>query len=110
MNPLLEYHNQGNRRLLLQGAASSIGVAALSALMSQDATAETSGPKTDRTHFFPRAKRVVYLFQSGGPSQLELFDEKPELRRLEGGLVVSCDANTIATAAVGALRPEVMPA
>lgn len=32
----------------------------------------------------PKAKRVVYLFQSGGPSHLELLDEKPELRRLHG--------------------------
>jgi uncharacterized protein (DUF1501 family) len=31
-------------------------------------------------HFAPRAKRVIYLFQSGGPSQLELFDDKPDLK------------------------------
>jgi hypothetical protein len=36
------------------------------------------------THFAPRAKRVVYLFQSGGPSHLELLDEKPELKKLHG--------------------------
>jgi hypothetical protein len=36
------------------------------------------------THFAPKAKRVVYLFQSGGPSHLELLDEKPELKRLHG--------------------------
>lgn len=35
-------------------------------------------------HFAPRAKRVIYLFQSGGPSQLELFDYKPELARWHG--------------------------
>jgi hypothetical protein len=33
-------------------------------------------------HFAPRAKRVIYMFQSGGPSQLEMFDYKPELQRL----------------------------
>ena len=32
----------------------------------------------------PRAKRVIYLFQSGGPSQLELFDYKPTLRQMNG--------------------------
>ena len=35
-------------------------------------------------HFAPKAKRVIYLFQSGGPSQLDLFDHKPMLRTLNG--------------------------
>jgi len=83
MNPIAEYRNLVNRRLLLQGAASSIGVAALSSLISQDAVSGTNGPITG-THFVPRAKRVVYLFQSGGPSHLDLFDAKSKLRDLHG--------------------------
>jgi len=35
--------------------------------------------ETRPTHFAPKAKRVIYLFQSGGPSQIELFDYKPRL-------------------------------
>src|SRR5213078_1590183 len=35
-------------------------------------------------HFAPKAKRVIYLFQSGGPSQMELFDYKPRLREFQG--------------------------
>ena len=35
-------------------------------------------------HFPPKAKRVIYLFQSGGPSQMELFDYKPRLREFQG--------------------------
>ncbi|MES1258327.1 MAG: DUF1501 domain-containing protein, partial [Acidobacteriota bacterium] len=35
-------------------------------------------------HFAPKAKRVIYLFQSGGPSQIELFDNKPNLTRFQG--------------------------
>jgi hypothetical protein len=35
-------------------------------------------------HFPPKAKRVIYLFQSGGPSQLELMDYKPKLKELHG--------------------------
>ena len=35
-------------------------------------------------HFAPKAKRVIYLFQSGGPSQLELFDYKPQLEKFRG--------------------------
>jgi hypothetical protein len=84
MNPIPEYRNIVNRRLLLRGAASSIGVAALSSLMPQDAVAGTNGPIIGGSHFAPRAKRVVYLFQSGGPSHLELFDPKLKLRDLHG--------------------------
>jgi len=64
------------RRTLLKSA---IGTAAISALLQKDGLAATG-----LTHFAPRAKRVVYLFQSGGPSHLELLDEKPELKRLHG--------------------------
>jgi hypothetical protein len=64
------------RRTLLKSA---VGTAALSALMQKDGIAATGV-----THFPPKAKRVVYLFQSGGPSHLELLDEKPELKRLHG--------------------------
>src|ERR1700759_5389773 len=35
-------------------------------------------------HFPPRAKRIIYLFQSGGPSQMELFDYKPRLKEFQG--------------------------
>ena len=38
----------------------------------------------DLPHFPPTAKRVIYLFQSGGPSQMELFDYKPRLREFQG--------------------------
>ncbi|MCL6504185.1 MAG: DUF1501 domain-containing protein, partial [Pirellulales bacterium] len=38
-------------------------------------------------HFAPRAKRVIFLFMAGGPSQLELFDHKPKLRELDGQVV-----------------------
>jgi len=39
------------------------------------------------THFPARAKRVIFLFMAGGPSQLELFDDKPRLRELDGQVV-----------------------
>ena len=40
--------------------------------------------ETIPSHFAPKAKRVIYLFQSGGPSQLELWDYKPKLKELHG--------------------------
>ncbi len=64
------------RRTFLKSA---VGTAALSALLQKDGLAGTG-----MTHFPAKAKRVVYLFQSGGPSHLELLDEKPELKRLHG--------------------------
>src|SRR6187402_662012 len=39
---------------------------------------------TGLPHFAPKAKRVIYLFQSGGPSQLEMFDYKPQLEKWTG--------------------------
>jgi hypothetical protein len=45
-------------------------------------TANSLAPK--RPHFAPKAKRVIHLFMAGAPSQLDLFDPKPELARLEG--------------------------
>ena len=84
MNPVAERLDFVNRRLLLNGAASSVGVAALSSLMSQTVVGGTNGPNIGETHFAPLAKRVIYLFQSGGPSHLELFDPKPKLTDLHG--------------------------
>ena len=43
-----------------------------------------AGPSGVRTHFRPRATRVIYLFMHGGPSHLETFDPKPDLQRLAG--------------------------
>ncbi len=55
------------------------GIAAAATLLQQSSLAAPPA-----THFAPRARRVVYLFQSGGPSHLELYDEKPQLQRLHG--------------------------
>ena len=64
------------RRLLLSRGATGLGAAALSGLMGDE--------DAPRPHFAPRAKRMVYLFQSGGPSQLDLFDYKPTLVEKNG--------------------------
>jgi hypothetical protein len=74
------------RRHFLSSLSLGVGGAALAslldpALLSGDAPAG-DGPVLAARHFVPRAKRVIYLFQSGGPSQLELFDHKPLLRTM----------------------------
>ncbi|MCC7425059.1 MAG: DUF1501 domain-containing protein [Planctomycetaceae bacterium] len=78
------------RRSLLQGASAATGLAALSTLLGvrgQAANGAGSSPNSKGAitpHFAPKAKRVISLFQSGGPSHLELFDPKPELASRHG--------------------------
>src|SRR5499425_880702 len=90
MNPLLETQLLMTRRHFFGLSAGGIGTAALSVLLGKDlvadgtidhaANAAVPGPP----HFAPKAKRVIWLFQSGGPSQMELFDYKPKLEQLRG--------------------------
>ncbi len=62
-----------------------VGAAALAELLHSDVFAQTSdGSLPGLPHFAPKAKRVIYLFQGGGPSQIELFDYKPQLAKLQG--------------------------
>ena len=68
------------RRQLLGRGATGIGSLALASLLRPGLLA---GPAA-APHFAPKAKRVIYLFMHGGPSQLDLFDHKPDLRRRHG--------------------------
>src|SRR5438876_9127705 len=73
------------RRHFFGRTANGLGIAALASLLSEDARATDPRPGTLRAlHHPPRAKRVIYLFMSGGPSHIDLFDYKPQLRRLHG--------------------------
>ena len=68
------------RRYFFGKTATGLGIAALANLLSDGLRAEAGLPGLP--HFTPKAKRVIYLFQSGGPSQMELFDYKPRLKDL----------------------------
>jgi hypothetical protein len=70
------------RYFLGRGAGVSLGAMALSSLAPAQAAPPLGLPGLP--HFAPRAKRVIFLTQSGGPSQIELFDHKPGLARLAG--------------------------
>ena len=70
-----------NRRQLLQSVGMGFGGIALAEMLGQTAAA---GSSLQGCHFPPRAKRVIFLFQSGGPSQLDLYDHKPLLREKTG--------------------------
>src|SRR5437764_10186548 len=69
------------RRQLFGRAAAGIGTAALASLLDPKLLA---APALAAPHHPPKAKRVIYLFMHGGPSQLDLFDHKPGLRALHG--------------------------
>jgi len=68
------------RRYFFGKASAGLGIAALSSLLQAD----DAGGLPGLPHFPPTAKRVIYLFQSGAPSQMELFDYKPRLKDLTG--------------------------
>ncbi|MBL8795066.1 MAG: DUF1501 domain-containing protein [Planctomycetia bacterium] len=89
MNPLLERQMQLTRRHFFGRAG--LGLAALASLLSEDATANFAakpqageGGLPGIPHSKATAKRVIYLFQSGAPSQMDLFDWKPKLADLRG--------------------------
>jgi Protein of unknown function (DUF1501) len=71
------------RRHFFSRTATGAGLAALASLLEHDLSAATGG-LAGLPHFPPKAKRIIYLFQSGGPSQMELFDYKPRLMDFQG--------------------------
>ncbi|MFM7052607.1 MAG: DUF1501 domain-containing protein, partial [Planctomycetota bacterium] len=81
-----------SRRHFLGASALGLGAMALGDILgarsasAQDAAAggATAGPLLSAPHFPAKAKRVIYLFQSGGPSQIETLDPKPRLREMHG--------------------------
>src|SRR5215467_16235610 len=78
------------RRQFFSRTSTGIGVAALSSLLNPELFAamtelnSKTGGLPDLSHFAPKAKRVIFLHQSGAPSQIELFDYKPKLVSLQG--------------------------
>jgi len=75
-SPVRESQLAVNRRQFFGRSATGIGIAALASLLNREARAVEHHP--------PRAKRVIYLFQNGGPTHVDLFDYKPQLHALHG--------------------------
>src|SRR5690242_17387266 len=85
MDPVQEFRLRLTRRQLFGRAATGIGVAALGSLLSPEAFASVvAGGALKSTHFPATAKRVIYLFQSGAPSHIDLYDYKPQLQKHYG--------------------------
>ncbi|HRE06933.1 MAG TPA: DUF1501 domain-containing protein [Opitutaceae bacterium] len=76
-----------SRRWFLRDCGVGLASIALSQLLTQEGRAAVRNPHAARTAPLPaKAKRVIFLFQAGGPSHLELFDNKPELTKRDGQL------------------------
>ena len=104
LNPLEQFRLDETRREFLGRAAQGIGAMALAGLLADGTVdlkkafaaeggedgAGSSGPSknwqgvVNPTHFAPKAKRVIYLYMAGGPSQVESFDPKPKLEEMHG--------------------------
>lgn len=92
MDPLVERRRFLTRRQFLGRGTTGIGVIALASLLNEgelfagdrlDPSLKTEGA-LPYLHFAPKAKRVIYLFMSGGPSHIDLFDPKPLLNKRRG--------------------------
>lgn len=89
MEEISKYFLNNNRRHFLKKMGLGIGGLAAASLLDPFSSLANNSPQVNPTglnlpHFAPKAKRVIYLFQSGGPSQLELFDYKPLLDKMRG--------------------------
>ena len=84
----LDHHLNKNRRHFLGKLSLGIGSVALGSLLMPDLFGGKAEQSTKLPlgfhHFAPKAKRVIYLFQNGAPSQLESFDYKPLLQKMQG--------------------------
>jgi len=93
-DPLTDAHASARlaaRRQFLGGSAFGFGSLALTSLLAQDETraeppanSPVNPAFNPRCHFPPRVKSVIMLFQNGGPSQMDMFDYKPELQKRSG--------------------------
>ena len=90
MNPMQEARAAETRRQFFGRASYGIGVAALASLLGEEAARGEEKPSAGigalpgLPHFAAKAKRVIYLMQSGAPSHVDLFDYKPQLAKRRG--------------------------
>lgn len=84
MHPLVENRLQLTRRQFFGRTATGIGTAALAGLLAREGAAASVPGLPGLPHLAPKAKRVIYLFQNGAPTHVDLFDWKPKLKELHG--------------------------
>src|SRR5713226_9152505 len=91
--------NSITRRSYLQSLCGGFGMVGLDGLLANDASAATTAVHTPGPHFPPKAKRVILLFMTGGPSQVDLLDPKPALLKYAGQRPSSANLRTERTTA-----------
>ena len=84
MDELNQLCNNIDRRRFLQLGAAGLGGMAFAGLSSNASAASESTAMPALPHHTPKAKRVIYMFQAGAPSQVDLFDHKPALGKFHG--------------------------
>jgi len=89
MNRIHQIKSAITRRHFFGDCGVGVGKIALASMLASSvapraASAKPQAAQVKPTHFAPKAKRVIYLFQAGAPSQLELFDFKPTLAKYDG--------------------------
>ena len=83
-NPVENHLLNITRRQFFGKMAQGIGTMALGSMLGNNLFAAAPASPFERgflgsPHFAPKAKRIIYLFQHGGPSQMDIFDHKPQL-------------------------------
>src|SRR5882724_1176271 len=76
-------------RRFLQSAGMGLGSLALASLLHEESSGQTRQP-----HHAPKVRSVIWLFMTGGPSQVDTFDYKPELQRRDGQALAGADPRT----------------
>ena len=87
MHPLhfdLPSPTEATRRMFLSTHAGHVGLLALASMLAQQQSCKASESTSVAPEVAPKAKSVICLFQNGGPSQMDLFDPKPELQKWHG--------------------------
>ncbi|MBT5019291.1 MAG: DUF1501 domain-containing protein, partial [Planctomicrobium sp.] len=80
---MTDHNINQQRRNFFTSSASGLGMLALASLL-RDEGLLAQDSESPSTHITPRAKRCIFLFMEGGPSQMDLFDPKPDLNKLDG--------------------------
>src|SRR5436190_13298408 len=107
-SPDISFSAANTRRTFLQSAACGFGWLAWSALTAQRATAAADPQTAAPPHIVPRAKRMIFLFMQGGPSQVDTSDYKPRLEQDDGKQMPFDDARAIANTGSRGSQQRVM--
>ena len=90
-----ESNLSSSRRHWLKTAGAGFGALGLASLLAEERLLAAADPLAGKpAHFAPRAKAVIWLFINGGPSQVDTWDYKPELEKMDGKELEGFDKNT----------------